>query len=123
VVGKIFAFIIACALVAPNVAWGAHLAGHEQLASKSAVHTHHSDHAHELADDQDMSDPQPDNVDPEDGLTHDHGPSLALSGAVVLPTSPELAAGFGRSETPFQVHEAPAARSHSDSLLRPPRAA
>ena len=120
-----FAFLLlVCALVVPKAAWGAHLAGHEQMASVSAVHTHHSDHAHEHADDSAAADEHGnDDTSPDEGLTHDHSPSLSLATAMLTPDDPQLSSWFAPTALRFNRSFAAAALSRPESLLRPPRAA
>lgn len=127
-----FAFmLLLCALVVPKVAWGAHLGGHEQLATAGAVHTHHAQHVHE-DDGNATADAGPEagvvsdkasSSGGEKGLTHDHGPSLTLTAGVLLPQAPELSA-WRVADRPIMGRSLPVdALSRPDSLLRPPRAA
>ena len=116
--------LLVCALVVPNAAWGAHLAGHEQMASTSAVHTHHSDHAHEHADGQTTADEHgTGDTGSDEGLTHDHGASLALATAMLAPDEAQLASWFAAVGLRFDLAFAATALSRPESLLRPPRAA
>lgn len=117
--------LIVCALVGPRAAWGAHLAGHEELTSGTAVHTHHGDHAHEHAapapEHEAALDAEPD----EDGaLTHDHGSADALVSAMLLPN---VSANFPDVPTIagvlFDRARNFGALKHPESLLRPPRLA
>jgi len=59
--------LLVSALVVPRAAWGAHLSGHDDLSSVTAVHSHHDDHAHEYAAQGEDADEQDD--EPGD-LTH-----------------------------------------------------
>jgi len=116
--------LLVCALVVPNAAWGAHLAGHEQLASTSAVHTHHGDHAHEHADAHATADGHgTGDTGSDEGLTHDHGASLALATAMLAPDDAQLASWFAAVDLRFDLAFAATALSRPESLLRPPRAA
>ena len=116
--------LLVCALVVPKAAWGAHLAGHEQMTSASAVHTHHADHAHEHADDSAAADEHgADGTSPDEGLTHDHSPSLSMATAMLTPDDPQLSSWFAPTDLRFARSFAAAALSRPESLLRPPRAA
>jgi hypothetical protein len=111
-----------CSLVLPRVAWSAHVAGHEVLATASAVHTHHGGHAHEHAAESSAEyDPVSDAENESDGLTHEHEPAFALGTAVILPDAVSLPARSISSE-PEAVRESCGRNlKHPDSLLRPPR--
>lgn len=110
--------LMVCALVVPKAAWGAHLAGHEQMASASAVHTHHADHAHVHADEQSAADQQgTSDASPDKGLTHDHGPSLSLATAMLAPDDPQLSSWFAATDLRFDRSFAAAALSRPESLL------
>ena len=116
--------LLVCALVVPNAAWGAHLAGHEQMASASAVHTHQADHTHEHADDGTAVDEHvSDETGSDEGLTHDHSPSLSLATAMLAPDDVRLASWFAAVDLRFDLAFAATALSRPESLLRPPRAA
>jgi hypothetical protein len=120
--------LLVCALVVPKVAWGAHLAGHEQMAANASVHTHHGNHAHEHAaeeaDDQTSADEQATKgVGPDQGLTHDHSPSLSLAAATLSSDYLRLSSWFARAELRFDRSFESDALSRPESLLRPPRAA
>ena len=122
-----FAFIfLICALVVPRAAWGAHLAGHEELTSSSSVHTHHADHAHEhegKVDSGYQNDADNDSDSAGKGLTHDHSPSLSLLTALLLPSEMKLSTWFTPLGQRFSLNFGADERSHPGSLLRPPRAA
>lgn len=116
--------LLVCALIVPRTAWDAHLAGHESQPSISAVHTHHADIVHEHSGpetgDRDAS---VDTDSDEDGLTHEHSPSLALSSAMTLPDVGVLPPWRQISVTPFDREHDAGPQRNPESLLRPPRAA
>jgi hypothetical protein len=115
--------LLVCAIVAPKTLWGAHLAGHAELSSESAVHTHHGDHVHELAGDKALPDDHgADGAGPGQGLAHDHGPCVSLTSAWLLPEDPELPASFVSTDLRFERSFAAKVVSRPDSFLRPPRA-
>lgn len=110
--------LLVSALIVPRAAWGAHLSGHEDLSSVSAVHSHHDDHAHEhsaTGGDAAAQDDAPGD------LTHDHKPAFAVGGDIPLPEiSPVKAVIVARSaEGLTELHLT--VLSRPDSLLRPPR--
>ncbi|MCL6250450.1 hypothetical protein M3P36_05245 [Altererythrobacter sp. KTW20L] len=116
-------FLLLCALIVPRTAWDAHLVGHEELAVSGAVHTHHSEHAHEH-DDSSGKHALADAQDGDGSLTHDHSPSFALASADVVSNGATADALplVGRS-----MHEARSEHftvvRRPESLLRPPRLA
>jgi hypothetical protein len=111
-----------CSLVVPRVAWSAHVAGHEVLATSNAVHTHHGDHAHEHgAESSAEHDPVRDAENGRDSLTHEHEPAFALGTAVILPEAISLPARSISSEAQVGRESDGRNRKHPDSLLRPPR--
>lgn len=111
-------------LVVPRVAWDAHLSGHYNLSSADSVHSHHGDHAHEDDDgDQLSADRTLDTGDSDqDGLTHDHGPSFAISAAAVLPDAAAMPAIISMRSSKMRIECDCASISRLDTLLRPPRA-
>ncbi len=116
--------MLVSALVVPRAAWGAHLSGHDDLSTAGAMHSHHEDGTHEYdsspssaGDSSMVADDEQDN-----GLTHDHSPSFAVSGAVVLPDSAVLPDLHVLAASTESMERSGTSLSHPDSLLRPPRA-
>ena len=94
------------------------------MASTSAVHTHHGDHAHEHADGRTTADEHgTGDTGSDKGLTHDHGASLALATAMLAPDDAQLESWFAAVDLRFDLAFAATALSRPESLLRPPRAA
>lgn len=113
-----------CSLIVPRAAWGAHLAGHEELSVAGAVHTHPGDHAHEHEVEASAEhDGALDSEDGNDGLTHEHSPAFALGSAVVLPDSVSLTSCSLGAEAQVERESVGRHLRHPDSLLRPPRTA
>lgn len=124
---RIFTLILLIsALVVPRAAWGAHLSGHDDLSTAGAVHSHHGDDSHEhehetgknLVGD---SSPGAGSDGEQDNLTHDHSPSFAVSGAIVLPDDAVLPALNVVAASTESMERSGTSLSHPDSLLRPPR--
>ncbi|KEO86026.1 hypothetical protein EH30_09255 [Erythrobacter sp. JL475] len=114
--------ILVCALVVPKTAWGAHLAGHEQMASASAVHMHHADHAYEDATDEaPVAGEGSDGTSPDQNMVHDHGPSSSLNAALAQTGDIGIGAWVSATNLTFDRDYAANAHSHPESLLRPPR--
>ena len=83
-----------------------------------------ADHAHEHADDMAEADEHgASDTGSDEGLTHDHGPSLSLATAMLTPDDPQLSSWFAATDLRFDRSFAAAALSRPESLLRPPRAA
>ena len=121
---QILFLLIACALVVPSAAWGAHLAGHAQLGSAEATHTHHSDHAHEADFETKAPDEQgSEGSAPIKGMTHDHGSSHSHSGAFLKPDESLTLSALISDKLLFDRDSSVHALSHPDTLLRPPRTA
>lgn len=114
--------LLVCALVVPKTAWGAHLAGHEQLSASFSVHMHHADHAHEqMTDEAQDADEGSDGASPDQSMVHDHGPSLSLNAALAQTGDLGIEAWVSASNLTFDRDYAANAHSHPESLLRPPR--
>jgi hypothetical protein len=116
---RLLFFALLCSLIVPRAAWGAHLAGHEELSVAGAAHTHHGDHVHEhgvenSADHEAV-------WDESDALTHEHSPALSLCSAVVLPDSVILPVWPLSAEAQIDRKSVGEFLRHPDSLLRPPR--
>ena len=116
--------LMICALLMPRMAWGAHMAGHDDLLTASAAHTHHDGHSHETASDHELAGAALADPDTGDGFTHDHQAAQALVTAVVLPDAVD-APGFRPQDGAARYARLPshAPPTHADSLLRPPRLA
>jgi hypothetical protein len=126
--GRLFLILLLCALVVPKAAWGAHLAANDPAIPVTAVHTHHGDHLHEADDERvakagDQADRANGAHDGEgDGLTHDHSPSLGISGALMLPDDQSVPLWFAPAAVRLDRGFAAAGLSPPQSVLRPPRA-
>jgi hypothetical protein len=108
-----------CSLIVPRAAWGAHLAGHEELSVAGAAHSHHGDHVHEHGVEKSAD---REAVWDEDGApTHEHSPALALCSAVVLPDSVTLPVWPLSGEVQIERKSVGERLRHPESLLRPPR--
>jgi hypothetical protein len=126
---KVFRFLtlilLVSALIVPRAAWGAHLSGHDDLSTAGAVHAHHDDDSHEHETGKFLvGDPSidTDSEGEQDGLTHDHSPSFAVSAAIVLPDDAILPALNVVAASTESMERSGTSLSHPDSLLRPPRA-
>jgi len=116
--------LLVSALVAPRAVWGAHLSGHDDLSAAGAVHSHHGDHTHEPDGDKLSVDESSEIVSgEEDGLTHDHQPTFAIAGAMVLPEEAVLPALAVADASNVAFERLGASLSRPESLLRPPRVA
>jgi hypothetical protein len=120
---RLMFFALLCSLVVPRAAWGAHLAGHEELSVAGSVHTHHADHAHEHAKDSTGHNTALDCEDGNDGLTHEHSPSFALGSADFLSDSLSMLVWPLASEAQVARERNGVHLRHPESLLRPPRTA
>jgi hypothetical protein len=121
---RILSLLIACALVVPSVAWGAHLSGHAQLATPEATHTHHYDDEHEGALQVTVTDEQgSDDSTPLKGMTHDHGPSHSHASAFVAPDESLTISSLVSDQLLFDRYASVHALARGDTLLRPPRIA
>ncbi len=115
--------VLVSALIVPRAAWGAHLSGHDDLSTAGAVHSHHDDDSHDHDSNQLSADVSSVTGDGEqDGLTHDHSPSFAVSGAIVLPDDAVLPALSVVAASTERTERSGSSLSHLASLLRPPRA-
>jgi hypothetical protein len=115
--------LLVSALIVPRAAWGAHLSGHDDLSAAGAVHSHHGDDSHDHDSNQLSADASSVTGDGEqDGLTHDHSPSFAVSGAIMLPCDAVLHALSVVVASTENMERSGTSLSHPDSLLRPPRA-
>lgn len=117
-VKRLFLLLFVCALIVPRVAWGAHVSGHESVAT-SSTHLHPSDLSHEGAGGREDAEGD---SDAGDGLTHNHAPAEVLS----LMAGTDVAKQDARVPHSAAVHlldirsrGAPSATF--GSLLRPPR--
>jgi hypothetical protein len=116
--------LLLCALVVPRVAWSAHLAGHDELASVASVHTHHGDHVHDHGyEDAPVADHNSGDDASGEGLTHEHSPSLSVVAALLAPETASIGGQIAPTLVQTNWTNAPAADSRPDSILRPPRAA
>lgn len=115
--------LIACSLVVPGIAWGAHLAGHAPLHASEDAHSHdvggdtvaahHDDAAGAL-------DEAPDR--PAKGLVHDHAGAHAHA-SILMEQDDALALAAQTSEQLlFARHSDSGALPRLDTVLRPPRA-
>ncbi len=110
------------ALLVPNVAGAAHLAGHAPLSSAVAEHLHHDDHSHERAEDIASADDDAGSKapSPERGLAHDHGSSHVT--LALLAGDTDLLAWISGTDLPFDGLAVADGATRLQSLLRPPRA-
>jgi len=114
--------LLVSALVAPRAVWGAHLSGHDDLSAAGAAHSHHGEHTHEHDGDTLSVDELSETAGGEqDGLTHDHTPSFAIGGAIVLPDEAVLPTLAVTAASNVAVERLGASLSRPESLLRPPR--
>jgi hypothetical protein len=114
--------ILLFALIVPRAAWGAHMAGHEEI-STTAVHQHHDVDYHSHGEvDGEISEPL--NLNDAGGIAHNHTPADVLSSIDV----PDIGGSSGEIRYWPESH-AMDLRSHwfpspaPPSLLRPPRTA
>lgn len=122
-IARILAFcVLISALLVPNVAGAAHLAGHARLSSAVAEHLHHDDHSHERAEDTASADGDAGSKapSPEKGLAHDHGSSHVTLGLFAGDT--DLLAWISGTDLPFDGLAVADGATRLQSLLRPPRA-
>lgn len=113
-----------CALVVPRTAWSVHLAGHDDISSQIAIHTHQGDHAHDHGRaGPHATDEAGDDDSSGDGLTHDHNPPLSLASAWLIADEAVFEVWFARSDHGFDRTVAADAHSSPESVLRPPRTA
>lgn len=114
--------MLVSALLVPNVAGAAHLAGHARLSSAIAEHLHHDDHSHEQAKDIAAADDETGRKapSPDKGLAHDHGSSHVT--LALLAGDTDLPAWISDTDLPFDGLAVADGATRLQSLLRPPRA-
>jgi hypothetical protein len=120
--------ILLCTLIVPRASWSEHAAGHEELSSANVVHTHHGSHVHEHENEHEDADLVANEADgdpseDQDGLTHEHSPSIALGSALMLPAEIELMAVDLVRSRHLVAKYGGVPLPRPESLLRPPRTA
>lgn len=124
VLRSILTFLIACSLVVPGIAWGAHLVGHAPLHAAEDAHTHDIGADALEAHDEDPAgalDEAPDR--PAKSLVHDHSGAHTHASIIVNPDEALALAGQPSAQLLFARHSDSGALPRLDSLLRPPRTA
>jgi hypothetical protein len=120
----ILSILIACALVVPGIAWGAHLAGHAPLHAAEDAHSHDvgGDTLAAHHDDEGGAvDEAPDR--PAKGLVHDHAGAHAHASIIVEPIDALALADYDTDQLLFNRRTRNGTLPRPDPLLRPPRAA
>lgn len=117
--------LLVCALLVPRVAWGAHEAGHEQIAGADAVHVHHGDHSHHMDAHNHGHGSADLAIDLDDGkLVHDHVAADVLSAAAHIDDAAKLdGVWHATSIQLLELRSSGAPAAPPSSLLRPPRTA
>lgn len=122
VLRSLFTLLIACSLVVPGIAWGAHLAGHAPLHAAEEAHSHdvggdtlaaHQDDAAGALDE------APDR--PAKGLVHDHAGAHAHASILLEPTDALALANYDSDQLLFNRRTRNGTLPRPDPLLRPPQ--